>query len=226
MKGTYRDYVIKDGRFIGRFEEMYSECQETPWHQDETAGAIFSDMDLVVLRHMKTRFGFSRVADIGCGLGYVTSRIHREVLEENDAIVGFDVSPTAVLKAGKTFPGIDFETLDITKPLADRLLDAFDLVVCKECHWYVLDHLTQFRENILRMTRKWVYVVQSFPEDRPYLGMDVFPSPEALVDFWTRAGSPEYHLVEWDGLYGGRPLVHLFLGKTMDPQSAGGREGE
>ena len=30
----YHDYVIKDGRFIGAFEEMYRNCPD-PWHQDE-----------------------------------------------------------------------------------------------------------------------------------------------------------------------------------------------
>jgi SAM-dependent methyltransferase len=214
MKSTnYQDYVIKNGRFVGRFEEMYSECQEIPWHQDETAIAIFTDLDLSILRHMNARHSFERVADIGCGLGYVTARIKAEVLRAKDAMTGFDVSSSAVMKARRMFPGICFESLDITKPISPDLHGIFDLVICKECHWYVLNHLEQFRSNLLKMSKRWVYLVQSFPEKKPYLGMDKFPTPEAFINYWTEVGHSAYHLIEWDSLYGGRPLVHLFLGK-------------
>ena len=30
----YRDYVIKDGRLIGEFEQMYKNSRDIPWHQD------------------------------------------------------------------------------------------------------------------------------------------------------------------------------------------------
>lgn len=218
MGNSYHDYVIKDGQFVGRFEEMYSECQKIPWHQDETASAIFTDLDLSILRHMNARHSFERVADIGCGLGYVTSRMKMEVLGAKKSITGFDISVSAVLKARRMFPSISFEPLDISKPIPSNLYGIFDLVVCKECHWYVLNHLEQFQRNLLKMSKKWIYIVQSFPEKKPYLGMDNFPSPEALIKFWTEVGHSAYHLIEWDSLYGGRPLVHLFLGKDERPK--------
>ena len=40
-----QDYVIKNGKFIGQFEQMYRESSEIPWHQDETSHAVFSNMD-------------------------------------------------------------------------------------------------------------------------------------------------------------------------------------
>jgi len=43
--------------------------------------------------------------------------------------------------------------------------------------------------------------------------MDKLSLPEALINFWTEVGHSAYRLIEWDSLYGGRPLVHLFLGK-------------
>jgi|TARA_B100000315_G_scaffold178802_1_gene167474 hypothetical protein len=30
----YHDYVIKDGRLIGEFEQMYKNSRDIPWHQD------------------------------------------------------------------------------------------------------------------------------------------------------------------------------------------------
>ena len=214
MDKSYHDYVIKNGQFVGRFEEMYSECKEIPWHQDETVSGIYTDLDLVVLRHMHGRHNFECIADIGCGLGYVTSRIQEETLGgAKDVITGFDIATSAVQRARQMFPDICFETLDVTRPIPSCLHGLFDLVICKECHWYVLSHLEQFRSNLLKMSKKWIYVVQSFPESKPYLGMDKFPSPEALIEFWSEVGFAAYRLIEWDSLYGGRPMVHLFLSK-------------
>ena len=30
----YQDYVIRDGKFVGKFEEMYQKF-DNPWHQKE-----------------------------------------------------------------------------------------------------------------------------------------------------------------------------------------------
>lgn len=30
----YQDYVIRDGKFVGKFEEMYQKFDD-PWHQNE-----------------------------------------------------------------------------------------------------------------------------------------------------------------------------------------------
>jgi hypothetical protein len=31
----YHDYVFRDGKLVGEFEEMYLNSATTPWHQDE-----------------------------------------------------------------------------------------------------------------------------------------------------------------------------------------------
>ena len=31
---SYQDYLIKDGIYIGLFEDMYRDSSEVPWHQD------------------------------------------------------------------------------------------------------------------------------------------------------------------------------------------------
>ena len=85
----YQDYVIKDGTLIGKFEEMYHESSEIPWHQDETAFAIFTDLDIVILKNLHKRYNFQKVADIACGQGYFTQRVADEVLSENN-ISGFE----------------------------------------------------------------------------------------------------------------------------------------
>ena len=43
----YHDYVIKNGDFVGKFEDMYQNSSDIPWHQDETANAIFTDIVMI-----------------------------------------------------------------------------------------------------------------------------------------------------------------------------------
>ena len=65
----YRDYVIKDDKFIGAFEEMYRDCPD-PWHQDELP-PLAEDIALLLLSKRR----YQRVLDIGCGKGRFTSRV-------------------------------------------------------------------------------------------------------------------------------------------------------
>ena len=209
----YQDYVIKDGKFVGQFEEMYRQSGEIPWQQDQMANQIFSEISVTILKHMKERYSFASVADIGCGLGYFTNRVSKEVLSQGDEVSGYDISRSAVDKAKGNFPHLEFEALDITKPLRQDLCNRFKLVICKECHWYVLDSLKAFRENIIKISSEYVYIVQTFPESSCFLGDDVFANPEAIRVFWEQHCRIIFSCKEEDNKYGNRPLIHLFMRK-------------
>lgn len=36
----YHDYVFRDGKLVGEFEDMYKNSSKVPWHQDEQANWI------------------------------------------------------------------------------------------------------------------------------------------------------------------------------------------
>lgn len=76
----YHDYVIKDGKFIGKFEEMYKYSKDVPWHQDRIAYAFQSDIDIGLLWHIVREYEPMKIAEIGCGLGYFTTRFYDEVI--------------------------------------------------------------------------------------------------------------------------------------------------
>ncbi len=60
----YHDYVIKDGKFVGAFDEMYLHASD-PWHQDE-ADRHWKAEEIALLLRSKHRY--SRALDVGCGL--------------------------------------------------------------------------------------------------------------------------------------------------------------
>lgn len=69
----YHDYVIKDGKFIGEFEQMYQHVAD-PWRCVEEADAFKNQLLLGAVRHVEG--DVKRALDIGCGLGALTTRLH------------------------------------------------------------------------------------------------------------------------------------------------------
>lgn len=68
----YHDYVIKDGVFVGQFEEMYKNCDD-PWEQKKSIVQFHKMACLASVESIKP----SRVLEIGCGLDYLTDFYNR-----------------------------------------------------------------------------------------------------------------------------------------------------
>lgn len=200
----YQDYVIRDGKYVGRFEDMYRNAVEVPWHQDETVSAIFSDFTVAILKRRDIR----SLLDVGCGMGYMAERLRREI-PGLSRVVGLDISETAIARATEMFPDIEFvsgtlETLSIE--------DRFDVVVSKDVLWYVLDNLPGYLAGLARRSSRWVYLGQSFPDRRPFYGEEILPDARALLALLDKEGhSVAYSLVERDAMYGGREYVHALI---------------
>lgn len=200
----YQDYVIRDGKYIGRFEDMYRNAAEVPWHQDETVSAIFSDLTVAILKRRRIR----SLLDVGCGMGYMAERLRREI-PGLSRIVGLDISETAITRATEMFPDIEFVsgTLE-TRGIEER----FDVVVSKDVLWYVLDNLPSYLAGLARRSSRWVYLGQSFPDRRPFYGEGALPDAQALLALLKKEGhSVVYSLVERDAMYGNREYVHALI---------------
>ncbi|ARJ66548.1 hypothetical protein WV31_13160 [Magnetospirillum sp. ME-1] len=135
----YQDYVIRDGRLVGEFEDMYRDFDD-PWHQvaDET-WATERAVGICYLQRLQTRLGARKVVELGCGLGRYSARIAGTGLQT----IGLDISSTAVERARRECPGPGFEVgrlsdYDLLRTLAP------DVIVMAEITWYVLDQLDDF----------------------------------------------------------------------------------
>lgn len=144
----YQDYVIKDGKLVGEFEEMYKDHQD-PWHQttrEEFASEKAAGLNLI--SRLKKTYNIHRVVELGCGFGNYTARIHQLGLDTT----GLDISETAIRKATErhasnispdgskiTFEVATFDEFEKLKTLKP------DLIVMPEITWYVLDKLNDFK---------------------------------------------------------------------------------
>ena len=132
----YQDYVIKDGKFIGEFEEMYNDFDD-PWEQSKEA--LMPEKN-IALSHIKG-FKRNRRLELGCGFGIFTNEINQ--VSENTA--GYDISLTAINEAKKRYPDIDFQVSKFPDVTSIREYNP-DCIIMSELSWYVLDELDSFKD--------------------------------------------------------------------------------
>lgn len=98
----YQDYVIRDGKFIGKFEEMYQKF-DNPWHQKEAVQNSYARH--ATLLSVKNN-AIKSLIEVGCGLGAFTNYLVENL--PGVKISGMDVSETAVKRAKEKYAHIDF----------------------------------------------------------------------------------------------------------------------
>lgn len=181
MSRDYRDYVIKDGKFIGAFEEMYQNIEDPWYHRDATA--LQYDLALLLIERHKICSNGGEVLDLGCGKGAFTSRLKASISKAN--ILAIDISPTAIKKAetihGKN--GIVYQVMDLQKKY-DKINGEYDLIIMSQLMWYILP---LFEDIVHHLSKKltddgYFLINQTFykPEDQKY-GEEIVSTVEDML---------------------------------------------
>jgi SAM-dependent methyltransferase len=180
----YHDYVFRQGRLLGDFDNMYRHAKGVPWDQDTRCDHWYTEVGAVMLR---AQAPYSAILEIGCGLGFFAAKLKQLPAQgrarANILIDAFDVSPEGISKAKRLHQGIGFYVDDITKSTFCPKRQ-YDLVVLKEIFWYVFGHMKTVVRNVSACVKPsgFLYIGQSFPApDRPFVGKRVIPDPESLL---------------------------------------------
>jgi len=178
----YRDYVIRDGRFIGEFEEMYRDVED-PWHIGNATSFQY-DLVLSLIR----RHGICRqpcqVMDIGCGKGAFTLRLKDALPEAH--ILALDISQTAIAAARESIQarGIEFRVMDVRKEYR-HLSGAYNLVLMSQIAWYILPELRPILHHLtmnLLGNGGYLLLNQAFyRDDEQTYGKEILSTVEELV---------------------------------------------
>ena len=138
-KQNYQDYVIKDGKFIGQFEDMY-QVTDDPWEQ--SGAKTIQDPRRLMIHEWIVKQAESeeiRSVEIGCGYGHFTNRLNVQGLVS----CGTDISQTAIDRAKALYPDCVFaccEFLDFDF-YKDQQVNHLMML---EISWYVLDKIKTF----------------------------------------------------------------------------------
>ena len=106
----YHEYVIKDGKLIGEFDQMYCKSQNIPWHQDEQENWLDIRLTIELLKEYGP---FRQISDFGSGYGYFLKHIARYSATNDFVLYGYDVSKTACVKGSSIFSDITFHQFDL-----------------------------------------------------------------------------------------------------------------
>ncbi|MDR2946503.1 MAG: class I SAM-dependent methyltransferase [Candidatus Adiutrix sp.] len=190
----YHEYFIKDGRHVGRYEEMYRHCPD-PWHIEALGARL--DMAAALLLLTGRGGGVRRFLDIGAGLGLFTGLLTETLWRENPEARGLvtDVSPSAINRAAQRLadPRLDFMPLDARElpDSQDESLRDFDLIVMAQVLWGLLENLD---ETLAALAARLgpgglLLISQHFPgAERQSYGAETVASPEDLALRLRRAG--------------------------------------
>ena len=181
MEKKYQDYVIKDGRFIGKFEEMYRDC-DNPWHQSDNeyvTGSISRNATIGIIK----KYGLSSLCEFGCGLGHTTNYIHKNTGID---IIGIDISNTAIEKAKSNYPDINFYADDVININRD-IYKAMENILFAEIAWYLLeDNLISKVFDKMMKHYSGNYFINNlvfYNDDRQKYGRDYFTNLDEFIDF-------------------------------------------
>ena len=176
----YHDYVIKDGKLVGEFEQMYQKSEGIPWQQDIDAQRLDVRIAIDMIRDLGR---FDSICDIGCGLGYFLDAVYGEMGHCASLGIGCDVSSTACQKAREKFPYLLFTEQNLMDDGLRFTPVIASLVTIRGVLWYVTPKLETAVMNVKRCVRDGGYllVAQNFPPlDSNFSGKDKIPNPEAL----------------------------------------------
>lgn len=173
----YQDYVIKDGRFVGEFEEMYKDFDD-PWEQ--TTRELWASEKAVGLNLIQ-KFGAGRVIEVGCGFGHYTKRISDLGVD----VLGVDISETAINKAKSLHREVGFSVGDF---LDFDLYCEYrpDVIVMAEITWYILDKIDDF----LRLLRErlpntfLIHLLTTYPAGVQQYGRDKFTNLDEIKRYF------------------------------------------
>lgn len=174
----YQDYVIKDGKFVGEFEQMYRDYND-PWEQTIREA---SRSEKIIAINLLKRFGLRRVIELGCGLGGFTEMIRSAGID----ILGVDISSTAISKAKKMHVNCNFKVGDILDFSLYREYKP-DAIIMAEITWYVLDKLDSF-VNFLRTEMPKIYLIHllaTYSAGVQKYGVDKFTNLEEIMSYFN-----------------------------------------
>jgi len=205
----YQDYVIKDGKLVGEFEEMYQDFDD-PWEQttrEEWASEKAAALNLI--RKLKAR----KVIELGCGLGHYTHKIDAVGVD----VLGVDVSETAINRAKTLYPGCNFIVADILDFDIYREYRP-DIIVMAEITWYILDKLDHFIDFLkTEMPNTYLlHLLTTYPKGVQKYGKDKFTNLQEIM-LYFRAEYMEWGEISYPEMDGCKRTY--FLGRYMSKET-------
>ena len=141
-KTRYQDLVIKKGKFIGKFEEMYQKFSD-PWNLLKKNKSGLNLNYQIIFNYCKQISSSKKLKTLEIGCGY--PQISHQLYKEKFKAYGTDISETIIKKSKKKYPKLKnslFLSNFLNFPLYEKIRP--DIIILSDISWYVLPELKKF----------------------------------------------------------------------------------
>jgi len=185
MKLKYQDLVIKDGKFVGKFEEMYQKFSD-PWNLLKKNKLDGGNLNYKIIydycKKLKQKKKLTTL-EIGCGF----PQISNELLKNGFKVYGTDISETVIRKSKKKYPKLK-NNLFVSNFLNFSLYEKLnpDIIILSDITWYILPELKKFIKWYKGL-KKEVYLIHSlavYGKDKQKYGKEYFYDLSSIKSFF------------------------------------------
>lgn len=157
----YQDFVIKNGKFVGKFDEMYRTFND-PWdliknnkkNQNLNYKIIFHYCEHIQNQKRNKKIN---TLEIGCGYPQISNDLSKSGFNS----YGTDVSNFVIEKSKKKYPKLN-KKLYVSNFLNFKLYEKInpDIIILSDITWYILPELKIFLNWFKRLKKK-TYLIHS-----------------------------------------------------------------
>jgi len=184
MKLKYQDLVIKDGKFVGKFEEMYQKFSD-PWNLLKN-NKLDNNLNYKIIcnycNQLKQKKKLTTL-EIGCGYPQISYQLHKNGFK----VYGTDISETVIRKSKKKYPKLK-NNLFVSNFLNFSLYEKLnpDIIILSDITWYILPELKQFIKWYKGL-KKEVYLIHLlavYGKNKQKYGKEYFYDLESIKSFF------------------------------------------
>jgi len=184
MKIKYQDYVIKDGKFVGKFEEMYQKFSD-PWNLLKN-NKLDYNLNYKIINNYCNQLKQKKkliTLEIGCGF----PQISNQLLKNGFKVYGTDISETVIRKSKKKYPKLK-NNLFVSNFLNFTLYEKLnpDIIILSDITWYILPELKKFIKWYKNL-KKETYLIHSlavYGKNKQKYGKEYFYDLKSIKSFF------------------------------------------
>jgi len=185
MKINYQDYVIKDGKFVGKFDEMYQKFPD-PWNLLKNNKSNDGNLNYKIIYNYCNQLKQKKkliTLEIGCGF----PQISNQLLKNGFKVYGTDISETVIRKSKKKYPKLK-NVLFVSNFLNFSLYEKLnpDIIILSDITWYILPELKKFIKWYKGL-KKEVYLIHSlsvYGKKKQKYGKEYFYDLKSIKSFF------------------------------------------
>jgi len=180
----YQNFVIKDGKFVGKFEEMYKKVSD-PWNLLKKNKKTKNLNYQVIYNYCESIRSSKKltILEIGCGFPQISYELYLKKFK----VYGTDISKTVIKKSKKKYPKIK-NNLFVSNFLNFSLYEKLkpDIIILSDITWYVLPELKKFIRWYKNLKTK-TYLIHSlavYGKDKQKYGTKYFYDLKTIKSFF------------------------------------------